>query len=67
MAIDQAKETSHLQGHHWCRMENASHMRRRDRGTTDPSILREILCPAKVCRLDLALDGEPYVVPVCSA
>lgn len=40
-------------------------MRRADREIGDPSAVRRIMEEAKVCRLGLCHDGEPYVVPVC--
>ena len=39
-------------------------MRRKDKEITDPALLSAILREAFVCRLGLAGDGEPYVVPV---
>lgn len=39
-------------------------MRRKDKEIADPALLSAILGGAFVCRLGLAGDGEPYVVPV---
>jgi len=40
-------------------------MRRKDREITDREEMELILQAAPVCRLAMACDGEPYVVPVC--
>jgi nitroimidazol reductase NimA-like FMN-containing flavoprotein (pyridoxamine 5'-phosphate oxidase superfamily) len=40
-------------------------MRRRDREITDREEMELILHAAPVCRLGMAHNGEPYVVPVC--
>ena len=40
-------------------------MRRKDREITDRDEMEMILQVAPVCRLAMARDGEPYVVPVC--
>ena len=40
-------------------------MRRREREITDRAEMESILGEASVCRLALADDGEPYVVPLC--
>jgi hypothetical protein len=40
-------------------------MRRKDREITDREEMELILQAAPVCRLAMARDGEPYVVPVC--
>jgi len=42
-------------------------MRRKDREITDREAMEEILNSAEVCRIGLADEGEPYVVPVCFA
>jgi uncharacterized protein len=39
-------------------------MRRTDREITDRAEMDEILASAKVLRLGMAVDGEPYVVPL---
>ena len=39
-------------------------MRRKDREITDRAEIEAILNEAMVCRIGLADDGEPYVVPV---
>jgi len=39
-------------------------MRRHDKLVTDPSELAAIIRKSQVCRLALALDNEPYLVPV---
>ena len=39
-------------------------MTRRERQVTDPDKIRQILDEAKVLHLGLAVDGEPYVVPM---
>ena len=40
-------------------------MRRNDREITDREEMELILQAAPVCRLAMAVDGEPYVVPLC--
>ncbi|MGA9085644.1 MAG: pyridoxamine 5'-phosphate oxidase family protein [Methanoregula sp.] len=40
-------------------------MRRKDREITDKSAIESILNGAGVCRIGLADENEPYVVPVC--
>lgn len=40
-------------------------MRRKEREITDRAAIDEILGRATICRLGLADDGEPYVVPLC--
>lgn len=40
-------------------------MRRKDREITEKEEMECILHAAPVCRLAMARDGEPYVVPVC--
>jgi hypothetical protein len=40
-------------------------MRRKDREITDREEMELIFDAAPVCRLGMALNGEPYVVPVC--
>ncbi len=40
-------------------------MRRKDREITDREEMELILQAAPVCRLGMAVNGEPYVVPVC--
>ena len=40
-------------------------MRRKDREITDKDEMELILQAAPVCRLAMARNGEPYVVPVC--
>lgn len=39
-------------------------MRRHDKQITDPEEIDAIIRASKVCRLALALDNEPYLVPV---
>ncbi|HSL19663.1 MAG TPA: pyridoxamine 5'-phosphate oxidase family protein [Methylomirabilota bacterium] len=39
-------------------------MRRGDREVTDPAAIHAIVRACLVCRVGLAVDGEPYVVPV---
>ncbi len=39
-------------------------MRRKDREITDPAAIEALLREARVCRIGLADNGEPYVVPV---
>ena len=39
-------------------------MRRSDREITDLATIRAIVRGCQVCRVGLAVDGEPYVVPV---
>jgi nitroimidazol reductase NimA-like FMN-containing flavoprotein (pyridoxamine 5'-phosphate oxidase superfamily) len=39
-------------------------MRRKDKEISDVSEIRSIIEKAKVCRLGLANEGEPYVVPM---
>ena len=40
-------------------------MRRRDREITNLEDVEEIMKKAKVCRIGLVDNGEPYVVPLC--
>jgi nitroimidazol reductase NimA-like FMN-containing flavoprotein (pyridoxamine 5'-phosphate oxidase superfamily) len=40
-------------------------MQRKDREITDRADIEAILNEALVCRIGLADDGEPYVVPMC--
>lgn len=40
-------------------------MRRKEKEITDRAALDAILHKAPICRLGLADDGEPYVVPLC--
>lgn len=40
-------------------------MRRSDREIKDRSAIDRILRGSQVCRIGLAVDGQPYVVPVC--
>jgi hypothetical protein len=40
-------------------------MRRKDREITDKEEMEMILDAAPVCRVGMADDGEPYVVPLC--
>jgi nitroimidazol reductase NimA-like FMN-containing flavoprotein (pyridoxamine 5'-phosphate oxidase superfamily) len=42
-------------------------MRRKDREITDRSVIESILNNAEVCRIALADENEPYIVPVCFA
>jgi len=42
-------------------------MRRKDREITNRKSMESILEAAPVCRIGMALGGEPYVVPVCFA
>jgi nitroimidazol reductase NimA-like FMN-containing flavoprotein (pyridoxamine 5'-phosphate oxidase superfamily) len=39
-------------------------MRRKDREITDPEIISRIIRKCQVCRLGLAKDNMPYIVPV---
>ena len=39
-------------------------MRRRDKEITDPELIAEIIGGSLVCRLGLAKDNSPYIVPV---
>ena len=39
-------------------------MRRSDREITDPGTIHAIVRACQVCRVGLAVEGEPYVVPV---
>ena len=39
-------------------------MRRRDREITDPELISRVIRSSNVCRLGLAKDNTPYVVPV---
>jgi hypothetical protein len=39
-------------------------MRRKDKEITDRRIIDELLTTARVCRIALVDDGEPYIVPV---
>jgi nitroimidazol reductase NimA-like FMN-containing flavoprotein (pyridoxamine 5'-phosphate oxidase superfamily) len=39
-------------------------MRRKDREITDPAEMESILCESAVCRIALAVAGEPYIIPV---
>jgi nitroimidazol reductase NimA-like FMN-containing flavoprotein (pyridoxamine 5'-phosphate oxidase superfamily) len=39
-------------------------MRRRDKEITDPELIAEIIGGSLVCRLGLAKDNNPYIVPV---
>lgn len=39
-------------------------MRRSDKEITDLETIHEVVRGCKVCRLGLAVDGEPYVVPI---
>jgi hypothetical protein len=43
---------------------NAGHMRRIDREITSHLEIESILADATVCRIGLAVNDEPYVVPV---
>ena len=40
-------------------------MRKKEREITDPAELEQIIRQARVCRIGLVDEGEPYVVPVC--
>jgi len=40
-------------------------MRRSDREITDPVAIEAILTEAQVCRIALAHENGPYIVPVC--
>ncbi len=40
-------------------------MRRKEKEITDRAAIDEILHRATICRLGLADDGQPYVVPLC--
>ncbi|MFZ0005278.1 MAG: pyridoxamine 5'-phosphate oxidase family protein [Methanoregula sp.] len=42
-------------------------MRRKDREISDRSVMEAILKSADVCRIALADENRPYVVPVCFA
>jgi nitroimidazol reductase NimA-like FMN-containing flavoprotein (pyridoxamine 5'-phosphate oxidase superfamily) len=39
-------------------------MRRQEKEITDPEELKKVLRRASVCRLAMAVDGQPYVVPL---
>lgn len=45
--------------------DRASRMRKKDREITDPAVISEIIRGSQVCRLGLAKDNRPYIVPVC--
>ena len=40
-------------------------MRRNEKEITDKSEIEKVLSKAKVCRLAMVDDGEPYIVPLC--
>ena len=40
-------------------------MRRQEKEITDKSEIEEIICKSQVCRLGLADEGSPYIVPLC--
>ena len=40
-------------------------MRRKDKQITDSAIIGDILSKARVCRLSLCENNQPYVVPLC--
>lgn len=40
-------------------------MRQKDREITDPAVISEIIRGSQICRLGLAKDNRPYIVPVC--
>lgn len=40
-------------------------MRRKEKQITDPDLLQDIIHKAKVCRIALADNNIPYIVPVC--
>lgn len=40
-------------------------VRRADRAIDNPEDVRALLARERVCRLGFAVDGEPYVVPLC--
>jgi len=40
-------------------------MRRKEKEITDSAEIEQIIRKARVCRLGLVDDREPYVVPVC--
>ncbi len=39
-------------------------MRRKDKEITDPTEIKNIIKRAKVCRLALSVDDQPYIVPM---
>ena len=40
-------------------------MRRKEREITDHTALEEILHKARICRLAMSADDQPYVIPLC--
>ena len=40
-------------------------MRRKEREITEKRVIEEILRDAKVCRLAMSVDDQPYMVPLC--
>ena len=40
-------------------------MRRKEKMIVDQRIIDEIIASAKVCRLGLADDNIPYIIPIC--
>jgi hypothetical protein len=40
-------------------------MRRTEKAVTDPKAIEAIITAARVCRLGMCHNGDPYVVPLC--